>query len=466
MLIEENSYIPVDDAIERFENHLYSHERVILSAKFGDGKSFFLDKFKEKCQRENSLPFEFITLYPVNYQVLDNKDIFELIKHDVLLQMLQLDMIDVNYQVTDSMAFAFYLQHNYTSVVASVFSMLSLIGVVPSTAQGLFRCFKSVKWLKDLKNKVDKFKQETDQSAFLDNYLAKFEKDSVYENDIITKIIRDNISTYQKNHNKKIVLVIEDMDRLDPAHLFRIMNVFSAHMDYGYRCMRTVGDTLFDNKFGVNNVVFVMHEKNTEALFHHFYGEFADYDGYMSKFYNKNIFHFSLSEEKEKYALSLIMDKTNLNEKVVNEFFSKNFFASKTMRKILYSMDKVDEQLFSLEVKPGIKVNSQLLRLIIIAKRLGVDNEHISSIIVKHFKSRDEFYVCRLLPLLARNSKTKIVDKVFINTIDFGLCFMEYDKIDSNGLCSPIFFNSFDNGDNDKDKDLKSKVSHMLTMLA
>lgn len=117
---------------------------------------------------------------------------------------------------------------------------------------------------------MDKFKQETDQSAFLDNYLAKFEKDSVYENDIITKIIRDNISTYQKNHNKKIVLVIEDMDRLDPAHLFRIMNVFSAHMDYGYRCMRTVGDTLFDNKFGVNNVVFVMHEKNTEALFHHF----------------------------------------------------------------------------------------------------------------------------------------------------------------------------------------------------
>lgn len=154
--------------------------------------------------KRKQFTFEFITLYPVNYQVLDNKDIFELIKHDVLLQMLQLDMIDVNYQVTDSMAFAFYLQHNYTSVVASVFSMLSLIGVVPSTAQSLFRCFKSVKWLKDLKNKVDKFKQETDQSAFLDNYLAKFEKDSVYENDIITKIIRDNISTYQKITTRKL----------------------------------------------------------------------------------------------------------------------------------------------------------------------------------------------------------------------------------------------------------------------
>lgn len=60
------------------------------------------------------------------------------------------------------------------------------------------------------------------------------------------------------------------MDRLDPAHLFRIMNVFSAHMDYGYRSMQPIDSSLVGNKFGVSNVVFVMHEKNTEALFHHF----------------------------------------------------------------------------------------------------------------------------------------------------------------------------------------------------
>ena len=70
--------------------------------------------------------------------------------------------------------------------------------------------------------------------------------------------------------------VIEDMDRLDPAHLFRIMNVSSAHMDYGYRSMLPIDSSLDGNKFGVSNVVFVMHEKNTEALFHHFYGECAD----------------------------------------------------------------------------------------------------------------------------------------------------------------------------------------------
>lgn len=293
MLNYDDDFIPVDDAIARFQNHLLSHDRIVLSAKFGDGKSFFLNEFKKKCANDDNSPFEFITLYPVNYQVLENKDVFELIKHDVLLQILQLGIIDVKYKVTDEMAFAFYIQNNFYTFAESLFSMLSSVGFVSPTNQSLFGLLHGVKWLENLKNKVNKIKKEVDQTVLLDDYLAKFDKNSVYENDIITKIIRDNIVTYQRKHNKKVVLVIEDMDRLDPAHLFRIMNVFSAHMDYGYRNMLPIDNSLIDNKFGVNNVVFVMHEDNTKALFHHFYGEKADYDGYMSKFYNKDIFKFS-----------------------------------------------------------------------------------------------------------------------------------------------------------------------------
>lgn len=107
------------------------------------------------------------------------------------------------------------------------------------------------------------------------------------------------------------------------------MNVFSAHMDYGYRSMLSINNTLVGNKFGVSNVVFVMHEKNTEALFHHFYGECADYDGYMSKFYYKDIFRFSLAEEKEKYSLVLISEETGLGEKKIKEYFDNGFFITK-----------------------------------------------------------------------------------------------------------------------------------------
>ena len=193
----------------------------------------------------------------------------------------------------------------------------------------------------------------------MDYYLSTFDENSVYENDIITKIIRDNIKDYQEKYGKRVVLVIEDMDRLDPAHLFRIMNVFSAHMDYGYRSMQPIDSSLVGNKFGVSNVVFVMHEKNTEALFHHFYGECADYDGYMSKFYNKDIFRFSFAEEKENYALALISEETGLGEERINEYFDKGFLAAKTMRQIIFAMDKIEEQFYSIRVKEDIRPNSE-----------------------------------------------------------------------------------------------------------
>lgn len=417
MLNSDDNYIPVDDAMQRFEDHLLSHDRVVFSAKFGDGKTFFLNKFKEKCKQDAVSPFVFITLYPVNYQVLGNKDISELIKHDVLLQILQAGIIDDNYEVTDRMAFEFYVQSHFCTAGESFFEMLKSCGADDMVTKSFLAAFKSVNWLKSLKDKVGEFKKEIDQTAFLDNYLSTFDENSVYENDIITKIIRDNIKAYQEKNGKRVVLVIEDMDRLDPAYLFRIMNVFSAHMDYGYRSMQPIDSSLVGNKFGVSNVVFVMHEKNTEALFHHFYGECADYDGYMSKFYNKDIFRFSLAEEKENYALALISEETGLGEERINEYFDKGFLAAKTMRQIIFAMDKIEEQFYSIRVMEDIRPNSQILKLIVIAKRLGVSNDKIISVVVKHFKDLDRFYVDRLLPLIVQNPKKETLSK-FMCKID------------------------------------------------
>lgn len=461
--MNNDDIIPVDDAIERFQNHLLSHDRVILSAKFGDGKSFFLNEFKKKCEDSKDSPFKFITLYPVNYQVLENKDIFEIIKHDVLLQMLMLRMIDVNYEITNEMALAFYLQTHFSTVAESFFSMLHLIGIADPQTQGLLDIFKSISWLKSLKDEVNAVKKEIDQSDYLDSYLATFDEKSVYENDIVTKIIRDNIDTYQKSYNKKVVLIIEDMDRLDPAHLFRIMNVFSAHMDYGYRSLQPIDDSLVGNKFGVSNVVFVMHEQNTKALFHHFYGDYADYEGYMSKFYNKDIFNFSLNEEKEKYALYLIVKETGLSEDRVTEIFPKSFLANKTMRQIVCAMDKVNEQFESIEVKPGVKANPLLLKLIVIAKRLGVSNEHISSVIIRRLKLLDQLYIKYLLPVIALNPKTRILETVNVDVDRTKTYIIGCQKINDDGSCSfGIGQNFWDNEDN---KVLQSNIERMLSLL-
>ena len=53
------------------------------------------------------------------------------------------------------------------------------------------------------------------------------------------------------------------MDRIDPGHLFRILNVLGAHID-------TNKD---ENKFGFENIVVVLDYITTEHIFHHFYGQ-------------------------------------------------------------------------------------------------------------------------------------------------------------------------------------------------
>ena len=463
-MIPDDNFIPVDDAMEKFENHLLSHDRVILSAKFGDGKTFFLNQFKEKYKKDKNSPFEFITLYPVNYQVLPNNDIFNLIKHDVLLQMLQLKMIDVDYEVTDKMAAEFYIQSHFGSVAETFISMLSAVEANDAVSKALIAGLRVGKLFKSLRNKIDKFKEDYDQTSFLNHYLSSFDENSVYENDVVTKIIRDNIETYQKVNKKRVVLVIEDMDRLDPAHLFRILNVFTAQMDYGYRCfVPNVDDSLVGNKFGVSNVVFVMHEGNTKAIFHHFYGEDADYKGYMSKFYNKDIFTFSLAEEKEKYALSLISQETDIREDDVKEYFSNDFLKNKTLREIKFAIDKVAEQLQSIEVKKGVRANPQLLKLIVIVKRLGVSNSSIISVIVSHLKKFDRFYVDRLLPLLVQNPRNHSFGKIYVENMQHGSCFMSVNKIYDDGSCEPTMFTAL--GKFNGDKDLKQRCAYMLSLL-
>lgn len=85
--MEEQFLIPIDDAIEAFRHHLDAYDRTILSARFGDGKSFFLSHFMET--EDVAERYQFLTIFPVNYQVEEIRDIFDLIKRDILLQMLQ-----------------------------------------------------------------------------------------------------------------------------------------------------------------------------------------------------------------------------------------------------------------------------------------------------------------------------------------------------------------------------------------
>lgn len=134
------------------------------------------------------------------------------------------------------------------------------------------------------------------------------------------------------------------------------------------------------------------------------------------------------------------------------------------MREIHFAVDKAAEQFQSIEVKKGVKADSQLLKLFVIAKRLGVTNDLMIPIIAYHFKRFDRFYVDRLLPLIAQNPKTKVLEQVYVDNSrgDSG-SLLVVNEISDKGLCSPS--QSMVLGDYGGDKDLRERISYLLSLL-
>ena len=270
--------IDLREKITDFSQYLATTDRIILSAKFGDGKTYFLNQLRQ--DDELSKEYKFFTIYPVNYSVAKNEDVFEYIKRDIILQLNKeglLDKIDI-----DAVFNSFFSFDDVRAVVSF------LLSFVPGGAfyDKIFNKF----W--------EKKKEYEERKHTADKYLSSFtqKQGGIYEEDGYTLLIRNAIKWMKEDHamngpewkGKKSVLIVEDLDRLDPKHLFRILNVLSAHID------DTTNPDLVTNKFGFNNIVLVMDYKATEHIFHHFYGENACYEGYMSKFLSREPFRYSI----------------------------------------------------------------------------------------------------------------------------------------------------------------------------
>jgi len=273
MKLQHHKY-DVSPKIEEFVQYLDSSDRIILSAKFGDGKTYFL---KELTNNQIlSEKYEFFTVYPVNYSVATNEDIFEYIKRDIILQMherKELNNLDWD---------AFFKAVKSFVDLSSVISFL--LSFIPggNIYDNIFQRFIKAK------------ETYNEQKHIADDYLSKFknQRGGIYEEDGYTELIRETIKWIKEDHGtdhkaKKTVLIFEDLDRLDPQHLFRILNVLSAHID------DTSNPDKVCNKFGVDNIVLVMDYETTEHIFHHFYGAEANYSGYMSKFIACEPFRYS-----------------------------------------------------------------------------------------------------------------------------------------------------------------------------
>lgn len=102
------------------------------------------------------------------------------------------------------------------------------------------------------------------------------------------------------------------------------MNVLSAQMDYSYKYgIDSNSNSCSLNKFGVDNIVLILDYGNLERLFAHFYGEDANFNGYIHKFTSSSIFRYSLKEKQYNYVVKRIAADTNFKVPFIKKYFKK-----------------------------------------------------------------------------------------------------------------------------------------------
>lgn len=388
--------IPMDEAIDDFKLHLNSHPRTILSAKFGDGKSCFLDAAQKALKKD----YEFITIYPVNYQIEENRDVYDLIKYDILFQLYSHKIASPESPIADDIAFPLFLQFYQKDITAEIFNTLSSLRISGKAGSVLRSATSFVKGLYTLK---DRYSEMKESDSYLDKFMSQVEKNTHYESDPISGYITSVINVWHKKHRKKkLVLLIEDMDRMDPAHMFRILNIISAHIDDCYKYGVRPSASLDHNKFGFDNIVISLDYNNLQSIFHHFYGKDTSFEGYISKFSDRGRFNYSLEKEKNEFFKKRIAAVCEIDHKLVEDAYSDDLFKNKSLRDLARAMDSPEKQIFTEFEEGDWPVHLGLFKLMVILRRLGLGDGSIKDhfIPIGNNHPRDFFslicsFICR-----------------------------------------------------------------------
>lgn len=257
-----------------FHKHLgiSNNKRIVFSGKFGLGKTYFLNEFF----MNNEEKYDCYHLYPVNYQISSNQDVIEFLKYDLLIELLKknpgcfssedfFNFIDIQRLL--------YLwgQDNIGEIIKTGLSHIPKLG-------------RSIKDTAELTEKFLEFKKtiESGEKGVIENFIKKLKAKKIDETDLVSELIREKVSV-QKG-DKKSVLILDDLDRMDPDHIFRILNIFSAHFDERNREL--------GNKFGFDHILIVADANNLKSIFHHKYGLDTDFNGYFDKFFSVSVFEF------------------------------------------------------------------------------------------------------------------------------------------------------------------------------
>jgi hypothetical protein len=348
--------INLDLVTQRFEDHLKIEDnyRIILSGKFGVGKTFFLKTFFES----KSDQYNTIFINPINYVVSPNEDIFELIKVDIIKQLYTTpDLTKKQNRFTKAERIAMFAsekpQHFLKFVTSSFKKINPFVEIADDLYDGLEKLYSEYKQYE--KNLEEKYKISEEKIA---EFAASFsiKTGSIFEEDFITKAIKQKLVKL-KGNKKKNVLIIDDLDRIDPEHVFRILNILSAHNNsFGTK-----------NKFEFDHIIIVCDNENIKNIFYHKYGEAVDYDGYIDKFYSTDIFKYENDEALKFYLKSTFIVEQDSSGFIDLVLFILNILISKdklTTRKIIKHRYNYEGGSFVLYEQSGLQEKNTTVKYV------------------------------------------------------------------------------------------------------
>lgn len=274
-----------------FDKHLLlpNNDRIVFSGKYGAGKTTFIDYYFQK----NRGKYNVIKLNPVDYSIAINEDVFRYIKYDILYNLLENEQIEFEtFDFSKIETGSLFIQDNLLDVLST------FLPLIPKFGGNIHKVYENYKKLNqkyvDFHTNINKNIDKKEVDTFMLSIVEK--EGSIYENNLVTQIIQNCLKDI-KTENTKNILVIDDLDRIDPNHIFRLFNVFATHLNEG--------DNI-QNKFGFDKVVFVCDIDNVRNIFKSRYGANVDFNGYIDKFYSRRVFYYNSNEEVENYSRKLI----------------------------------------------------------------------------------------------------------------------------------------------------------------
>lgn len=411
---ENIPFISISKPFNEFHEHIGNllNQKILFSAPFGQGKSTFLDLyFTEKNDKYNVFK-----IYPVNYSIASNEDIFRYIKTDILYQLIDKN-IDIEINNISFSHAAYELAISNKSNV--IFGFIKLFTALGKNSRHLT---KVVTELESAFNSVKNHQLDVNQGELklIKSYLSEtnFDEGSLYEDNLYTQLIRDYLKQLKNNNTKKNVLLIEDLDRIDPDHIFRILNVISAHIDI----YRNAGAEQ-SNKFDFDKIVLVADVKNIEYIYEHRYGANVDFYGYLNKFFSTTPFYYDNNKVQKELINQISLREnrrehqmfTNSINSILHPLCDNNLLTLRELFKLLHDDIYETMSFFRTISKQNISSNGLFMPIIGLLLTIQSDRTLINKIeICKQKKSSVYKYdINKLCKYLIAPLAVKSADKIY-----------------------------------------------------